>query len=469
MGSNPSYAWRSIHNSLGILKEGTRWRVGNGRRIHIWDDRWLPTPTTFKVISPPVEFGNFPMVASLIDEDTKWWKSDLVRSIFLPFEADSILKIPISYNLPDDQLIWLGNKRGSFSVKSASYIAMRIAEANCMGESITVHSQPPFWKKIWHLNVPPKVWIFAWRVCNNGLPTMLALRCRGLNSSGFCPLCDKELESIQHALFLCPHAKCTWATWLDCPLNLTSINDDIMNIAAKFIDLGKLHDLDLFFMVAWSIWGNRNQAFHNDATIPPSQVWESARRALFDFNAARQDHLPPLSHASLLWATPPPGFHKINVDGAMDEGVGCSGIGVIIRDSSGAVIGALSKVLPVSLNAEVTEAFALLNGVLFALELQISQAIFESDALSIILALSSHESGGELGHILEDIMSASCSFSHCTFHHLKRDGNKAAHSLAREAKLFGQTKVWKGTPPQCLLQILRDDMLSSLPFLGSAH
>jgi len=144
IGNNPSYTWRSIHNSLVILKEGTRWRVGNGKRIHIWDDRWLPTPTTCKVISPPLEFGNFPMVSSLIDEDTKWWKSDLVRSIFLPFEADSILKIPISYNLPDDQLIWLGNKRGSFSMKSAYYIAMRVVDADSNGESTTEHSQPPF-------------------------------------------------------------------------------------------------------------------------------------------------------------------------------------------------------------------------------------------------------------------------------------------------------------------------------------
>lgn len=203
MGSNPSYAWRSIHNSLVILNEGTRWRVGNSKRIHIWEDRWLPTPTTYKVISPPLEFGNFPMVSSLIDKDTKWWKSDLVRSIFLPFEADSILKIPISNNLPDDQLIWLGNKRGSFSVKRAYFIAMRVVDVDSNGESTTVHSQPPFWKNIWRLNVPPKVRIFAWHVCKNGLPTMLALRCRGLNSFGFCSLCDKEMESIQHALLLC--------------------------------------------------------------------------------------------------------------------------------------------------------------------------------------------------------------------------------------------------------------------------
>ena len=105
-------------------------------------------------------------------------------------------------------------------------------------------------KKIWCLNIHPKVRIFAWHICKNGLPTMLALRCIGLNTFGFCLLCDNEMESIQYAFLLCPHTKHTWATWLDCPLNLSSTGDDILNIAAKFIDLGKLHDLDLFFMVS---------------------------------------------------------------------------------------------------------------------------------------------------------------------------------------------------------------------------
>ena len=70
-GSSPSYAWRSIHNSLDELRKGTRRRVGNGRRIHIWEDKWLPTPTTYKVTSLPTDFEDFPMVASLIDPNTK--------------------------------------------------------------------------------------------------------------------------------------------------------------------------------------------------------------------------------------------------------------------------------------------------------------------------------------------------------------------------------------------------------------
>ncbi|XP_075654731.1 uncharacterized protein LOC142624885 [Castanea sativa] len=367
----PTYAWRSIHNSLWVLHEGSRWRVGNGKRIYIWDDRWLPTPTTYKAISPQVAFGNFPMVSLLIDEDTKWWKSDLVRSIFLPFEAESILKIPISYRPPEDQLIWIGNKRGTFTVKSAYYIAMKVVDVIESGESTAEHNHSFFWKKIWHLNVPPK--------------------------------------------------------------------------------LGKLSDLDLFFMVAWSILGNRNQAIHNDSAIPPSQVWEIVSRAFLDFNASRLNILPTHPPALHLWAAPPPGYHKINVDGASDEGGGNSCIGVIIRDPSSVAIGALSKVLPSCLPAEITEAFALLYGVLLAQELQIDFAIFESDAFAVILALSFGEAGGELGHILEEIRAALSIFSQCSFHHLNRDVNKAAHNQAKEAKFLGQTNIWKGTPPSYIM------------------
>ena len=71
LGSSPSYSWRSIFNSLGVIRKGTRWRVGNGKQIHIWDDKWLPTPSTHKVISPPINLPIYPMVSSLIDPATK--------------------------------------------------------------------------------------------------------------------------------------------------------------------------------------------------------------------------------------------------------------------------------------------------------------------------------------------------------------------------------------------------------------
>ena len=121
ISSNSSYAWRSIHKSIEILQQGTRWRVGNGKTIHIWDDRWLPTPTTYKVISPRKDFGDFLIVSALIDQDTRRWRTDILNRVFLGFEVEKILSILIPYYPQEDQLIWVGNKKGIFTVKSAYF------------------------------------------------------------------------------------------------------------------------------------------------------------------------------------------------------------------------------------------------------------------------------------------------------------------------------------------------------------
>ena len=91
------------------------------------------------------------------------------------------------------------------------------------------------------------------------------------------------------------------------------------------------------------------------------------------------------------------------LDGATSDNGRNSCIDVIIRDCSGNPIGALSEPLPSDFSAEV------------------SRAIFESDALLVIQALTSGDLGGEVGHILHDIKSSSHSFSCYSFKHLKRD------------------------------------------------
>ena len=141
--------WWSIYNSLEVIKRGTRWRVGNGKMIHIWEDKWLPTLTTHKICSPQQDIGDFPMVSSLIDEDIRCWKVDKVKRQFLPFEAETILNIPLSYNLPKDSIIWMRNKCGVFFVKSAYHVALPIVENSEVGECSTSDSRTRLWKKMW--------------------------------------------------------------------------------------------------------------------------------------------------------------------------------------------------------------------------------------------------------------------------------------------------------------------------------
>ena len=92
------------------------------------------------------------------------------------------------------------------------------------------------------------------------------------------------MEITTHALIHCAHAKDTWALWLDYPIDLVAAELDIIDIASQIFEKGTSRDLDTFFMTAWSIWGSKNQAIHNDVGITPVQVWDSTRRALLDFN-----------------------------------------------------------------------------------------------------------------------------------------------------------------------------------------
>ncbi|KAL0011518.1 hypothetical protein SO802_006626 [Lithocarpus litseifolius] len=139
---------KSIHSSLKVIRKGTRWCVGNGKTIHIWEDKWLHTPTTYKVISQPYCIDDFPMVFALIDHDTKRWKADLVKKTFLLFEVDNILNIPLSYSLLNDKLIWLGNKRGEISVRSAYYVALPLVELNNEGDCLAGDLRTLLWKKV---------------------------------------------------------------------------------------------------------------------------------------------------------------------------------------------------------------------------------------------------------------------------------------------------------------------------------
>jgi hypothetical protein len=82
LGTRPSFAWRSIISSCDLLREGLVWRVGNGEKIRIWKDKWVPSPSTFSVHSPPTFLDPNEKVSKLIDMQSKWWNVPLLESIF---------------------------------------------------------------------------------------------------------------------------------------------------------------------------------------------------------------------------------------------------------------------------------------------------------------------------------------------------------------------------------------------------
>jgi hypothetical protein len=116
---NASFIWRNICGSKETLKEGLKWHVGSGESIHIWGDKWLPSPSTYRVISPPRLLPETATVDQLIQSESMTWNKELISQIFCTRDVEMILSIPLSRRCPRDSLIWHGTRNGSFLVKSA--------------------------------------------------------------------------------------------------------------------------------------------------------------------------------------------------------------------------------------------------------------------------------------------------------------------------------------------------------------
>lgn len=70
----------------------------DGAFIKIWQDKWLPTSTTYMVQTPKRILAENARVKKLIDENTRWWNVSLIHEVFNAEEAISICQIPLSHH-----------------------------------------------------------------------------------------------------------------------------------------------------------------------------------------------------------------------------------------------------------------------------------------------------------------------------------------------------------------------------------
>ena len=100
-----------------------RWQVSDGKSIRIWKDKWILTPSTFRVISPRILLPLDQITDILIDANRGTWTTDLVRELFINFEVETILSIPLSIRMPKDKMVWVGTPNGQFTMKNAYWLA----------------------------------------------------------------------------------------------------------------------------------------------------------------------------------------------------------------------------------------------------------------------------------------------------------------------------------------------------------
>lgn len=107
------------------MRKGSFWRVRVGSRVSVYNDHWLPRPSSFKGVSSK-NLSEHSVVAYLTHEGGRW-KKGLTRESFVDKDGKAITNLCLSSNRQDDELVWSYNDKGVYTVKSRFHLTCNVA------------------------------------------------------------------------------------------------------------------------------------------------------------------------------------------------------------------------------------------------------------------------------------------------------------------------------------------------------
>ncbi|XP_075661638.1 uncharacterized protein LOC142631378 [Castanea sativa] len=158
------------------------------------------------------------------------------------------------------------------------------------------------------------------------------------------------------------------------------------------------------------------------------------------------------------WLPPKHDWYKVNTDGAVFKETGSCGIGVVIRNEKGQIMGALCRRLEFPLGALEVEAMAVEEGVQFARDLCLNQIVVESDSLGVVNSFCHPDlCQSSIRKVVEGARLGLRCFEAWEVTHTRRGCNTAAHILARNANFVNNSVIWvEDIPPMIVDQVIKD-------------
>lgn len=175
-----------VFNWHAWQKNECLWRIGDGSRLNIWENPWIPRAWSRRVITP-IGASLLTHVNELICPIFGNWDEQLALDTFWPDDARHILQIPLWEGV-DDFVAWHFDSKGEHWVKSAYKIHVQLAKKSHNGgpgcsstEAGQLERQgDQSWLQIWEMTCPRKIQMFIWRMKHELLAPCTNLQNRGL-------------------------------------------------------------------------------------------------------------------------------------------------------------------------------------------------------------------------------------------------------------------------------------------------
>lgn len=96
-----SYTWQSLMHGKNLLQHGLLWRIGDGSRINVYQDQWIPRAASMVPLGATY-IKNVMEVADLLNTQGNGWDAAKLRQVFTPDDALDVQKIVIGGASTDD-------------------------------------------------------------------------------------------------------------------------------------------------------------------------------------------------------------------------------------------------------------------------------------------------------------------------------------------------------------------------------
>uniref|UniRef100_A0A803MZ92 Reverse transcriptase zinc-binding domain-containing protein n=1 Tax=Chenopodium quinoa TaxID=63459 RepID=A0A803MZ92_CHEQI len=348
----------------------------------------------------------------------------MIMDLFLPFEQERILSIPLSERRPADCLYW---------------------DASCSNDAAVRKA----WNLMWSEPVLPRVKVFFWRACHEAVPTKKGLHIRIKDIDEVCGVCGEEKEDVSHALLCCPQAI---SIWEECGFawEVEGKGRSLMDwVFQKLCCLVSEHR-SWVMVLCWSIWSAWNRGLFENDWYEPRGIASYVHQLMSDmgnsFVKKKGDAAPKQRGC---WCLPAAGRIKVNIDAGLLCDLGIV-VGVVARTDEGSVLWCANIKLADRLEPKLAEAKAILMGMKLA-----AQVEFENDCENVVNAIRRKDKGN----------NSAIRFSFCAWDLLPLPAGLrgATHSLPTSA--FNIVVINPSKPETILLICYIPDVLAHSSYI----
>ena len=236
-----------------------------------------------------------------------------------------------------------------------------------------------------------------WRACHNILPTYEKLRQHRIIENDLCPICNRVPETILHELWECAPAQDMWAGCFHRLLRKgLTVQISMLRLIEDLLHKLPLDMLEFFLVLCWLLWNHCNRVVHCGILQDPGTLIGHARSLLVEYLKART-HLelpvfPVTIGLSQQWQPPVGSMYKLNFDAAVFNDISASGVGMVIRNSDGQVMAAMSSKGPAVMDSEEAEILACRRALEFAIDAGFADLVMEGDNSNVMQSIASAQS-----------------------------------------------------------------------------